>query len=606
LQQGQTTPVVSAPALTVRVEELKIKDGKTALKHVEISGDPTLADTDLSPAPRFDLKDFKLSLAPLAWPAAAPVELRLTTRLPKEGTLDVSGTIQASPFSADLHLTLVGADLTPYQSYMPIAGPVSGRSDADLTVAASVEGDFKATMRGKVAISRFGLGPEKQPVLSAEQIEATGVEFHWPSRLAVDRMLLKKLTVNVERNEKGDFPLSAVFAPPAVEWAQAAETPLPESAIEIKEVEIQEGSGRFVDRTASPAFTEELSRLTANIKGLSSAPGKRGKVTLQSIIGATGALKLQGDIAPWGESFLVDLKGELGNFAVPRINPYTGRLLSWVANDGRLTSKVRFRLEGDQLDADSEIIIDRLNVARSGENDEVERRIGLPLGLIVALLKNVRGEIRIDVPVTGDLGSPQFSLADAVWTAVRNSIVNLLTAPLQLIGKLFTRDGKIAGLAVDPVVFEPGTMAIQPAMEQQVKRITDFLRNSPSIRLGLSAIVSQADVTSLKGREITAKVQLLQRELNLPDFTAAARRLFKQHFPDRALPPTVEEIMVALRAVEPLPEDAWRELGRRRIEVARDRLIESGVVGADRVEVSEEPLVLATSGEGRVEFKILP
>ena len=303
---------------------------------------------------------------------------------------------------------------------------------------------------------------------------------------------------------------------------------------------------------------------------------------------------------------LADLKGELDDFAVPRINSYAGRLLSWVANDGRLTTKVRLRIDKGQLDADSEIIIDRLKVARSGENDEVERRIGLPLGLIVALLKNVRGEIRIDVPVTGDMGSPQFSLADAVWTAVRNSIVHLLTAPLQLIGKIFTRDGKIAGLAVDPVVFEPGSEEIRPAMEQQVKQIADFLRNSPSIRLGLSSVVSEADMSSLKGREVTARIQSLQRELNLSDFTAAARRLFKQRFPDKSLPATVEEMTAALRAAEPLPEDVWRELGRRRLEVTRNKIVESGVVEADRLEVSEEPPAPATSGEGRVEFKILP
>lgn len=606
LQRGLTTPVVSAPALMVRVDKLKIKDDEMAMKQLEISGDPTVVDTNLSPALKFDLGDLKISLADVTWPVRGPADLRLTTRLPKEGTLDLTGTIRTSPFEADLHLTLTGADLTPYQSYMPVAGSVSGRSNADLTLAASMEDEFKATMRGTVAINRFGLGPEKDPVLAVEHIEATGVDFRWPSRLVVDRMLLKKLSVNVERNEKGEFPLRATFAQPAVERTQAPESPSTESVIEIKEVEIQEGYGRFVDRTASPPFTEELSGLVANIKGLSSTPGKRGKLALWSVIGATGALKLQGEIDPLGQSLFVDLEGELDDFAVPRINPYAGRLLSWVANDGRLTTKVRFRLEGDQLDADSEIVIDRLNVARSGENDEVERRIGLPLGLIVALLKNVRGEIRIDVPVKGDLGSPQFSLADAVWTAVRNSIVNFLTAPLQLIGKIFTRDGKIAGLAVDPVIFEPGSTAVQPAMEQRVKRITDFLRNSPSIRFSLSAVVSQADMTGLKEQEVTARIQSLQRELNLSDFLAAARRLFKQHFPDKPFPPTVQEMTAALRAVEPLPEDAWRELGRRRLEVTHNRLIESGVVEADRLEVSEEPPTLATSGEGRVEFKILP
>jgi hypothetical protein len=380
----------------------------------------------------------------------------------------------------------------------------------------------------------------------------------------------------------------------------------PRPAIEIGEIVLEEGYVRFIDRTGTPPYTEELSRLGVNIKGLSNAPEKRGRLLLQSVVGATGALELQGEIAPLGESLFVDLEGELRDFAIPRVNPYTNRILAWMARDGQLATKLHFRIDGDKLDAKSEIVVGRLDLVQAGEGDEVKKRIGLPLGLIVALMKDVRGEIRVSVPVSGSLSAPEFSLSEAIWTAVQNVIINILAAPFKLIGGLFTKDNKISGLKIDPIVFDPGSTVLTPAMEQQALRIADFMRNSPFVRLGLSPVISEADVASLKTQEVTARIQRFQREQQLGDLAAAAGRMFRQKFPERAIPKTVEEIVAALRETEPTPGEAAQKMGARRIEVTLERLMKSGGTEAKRLEPTGKPPDLPGSGEGRVEFEILP
>jgi len=369
---------------------------------------------------------------------------------------------------------------------------------------------------------------------------------------------------------------------------------------------IEDGYAQFIDRTDSPPFIEELSRLAVNIKGLTNAPGKHGQLSLQGVIGTTGAVELKGEVAPLGESLFVDLEGELRDFAIPTTNPYTNRLLAWTAKDGRLATKVHFRIDGDKLDVKSEIVVGRLDVVQAGEGDEARKRIGLPLGLIIALMKDIRGEIRVNVPVSGSLSAPEFSLSEAIWTAVRDVIVNVLTAPFQLIGRLFTKDDKIEGISIDPVRFEPGSGIITPAMDQQLRRVADFLRNSPFVRLALSPVVSAADITSLKTQEVTARIQRLQREQKLADLATAAGRLFRQRFPDQAMPKSVEDIVVALREVEPTPEESGRALASRRLEVTREALIKTAGIEANRLQPTEAPAPLGAGGEGRMEFSIIP
>jgi len=351
----------------------------------------------------------------------------------------------------------------------------------------------------------------------------------------------------------------------------------------------------------SPPFTEELTRLAVNLKDLSNAPGKRAQLVVQGVLGGASALDLRGEVAPLGETLYVDLAGELRDFVIPRTNPFLTRLLAWIARDGRVSTKVRYRIEGDRLEATNEIVVGRLEVARAGEGDEVERRIGLPLGLIVSLMKDTRGEIRISLPLSGSLSAPTFSLGETIWTAVRNVVVNILAAPFKLIGGLFTKGDRIETLAIDPVRFMPGSATPAAATGEHLQRVASFLKTSPAVRLTLTAIVT--DAASLRVQDVTARIQRAQREAKLASFDEAAAGVFRERFPDRQPPKTAEAIVTALAEVEPAPEAATRALAVRRIEAAREALARAADIPADRLVAGE---VRHAPGDGRVELAITP
>jgi hypothetical protein len=623
LRQGQTTPLVSAPLVTVAVKDFALRNRDVTVEQIQLEGNPTVFDTRLSPPPRFTLKVLKVAVEGATWPERGPARVQVTAGLPGGGAFNARGTLRMAPLGADLRIMLRGADLAPYQKYFPIAAPLSGNADADVNLVASMEGGLRATVRGKAGVGRVALGERYAPAVKVERAEVSGLDIRWPSRFAVGRVLIRKPSVIVERDQNGKLLLREMFVRTSAGQAGAAAsadkpaqttttTPatakpsLPKTAIEIGETVIEDGYAQFIDSTDAPPFIEELSRLAVNIKGLTNAPGKSGLLVLQGVIGATGTIDLHGEVAPLGETLFLDLEGELRDFAIPRTNPYSNRILAWIAREGQLSTKIHFRLEGDKLDAKSEIAVSRLDVVQAGQNDEVKQRIGLPLGLIVALMKDLRGEIRVTVPVSGSLSAPEFSLSEAIWTAVRDVIVNVLTAPFRLIGRLFTKDNKIEGILIDPVRFEPGSGIITPAMDRQLRSVADFLRNSPFVRLALSPVVSATDITSLKTQEVTARIQRLQREQKLADLATAAGRLFSQRFPDQAMPKSVEDIVAALREVEPTPDEMGRALANRRLEAIREALIKTAGIEANRLQPSEAAAPLGAGGEGRMEFSIVP
>jgi len=622
LRRGQTQPFVSVPALTVSVKDVDLVDGRIAAKNIIVAGDPSIVDGGVSPPARLDLTAVRVALEGVSWPPRGTAPIQVVADLPKGGRFEARGTVGLIPVTANLRVLLRSIDLATFQPYVPITGLIAGKAEGDLAVTASVDRELTATVRGKAGVNRLSVSARDHPVgdrpaVEVERAEATGLDIAWPTRVTVARVLIRKPAAVIERDEQGALPLRTLLAArdakaePASAAAPRGEVePAPSGqqraklAIDVGEILVEEGSARFVDHTSTPAYAEDISRIAVTVKGLSNAPGKRAQLVVQGVVGGGSALDLRGAVAPLGETLYVDLTGELRDFRIPEVNSFLDRIIAWIARDGRLTTRVHYRIDGDQLEATNEIVVGRLELVKPGERDEVKRRLGLPLGLIVALLKDTRGEIRVNVPIAGRLGAPEFSFREAIWTAVKNVVVNILKAPFKLIGRLFTKGDTIEALSIDPVRFEAGSAAVSPAMDEHLQRVGGFLESSPYVKLTLVPIITGSDLSSLKTQEVTARIQQLQREERITEFSAAAARVFRKQFPERPAPKGVEEIVAALRASVPEPEPAARALAARRGEVTKEALQRAAAAPAERLIIGEAVSRPDASGDGSVEVSI--
>ncbi len=401
-----------------------------------------------------------------------------------------------------------------------------------------------------------------------------------------------KMTRREERN-----PESGAGAPGR---ATAAEQPIP---MEIGTLVVDDGRVAFVDRAMKPPFTESISRLRVSIDGLSTTPGRRAKVKAQGKVGADAALEVSGEIAPLGD-FYADLAVELRDFALPRVSPYAESAIAWVIERGQLVARVQYKVEGARLTAQNHIVVGDLAVGRAEGFDTAEQRLGLPLGMIVALIKDGQGRIVIDVPVAGTLGDPQFDWSETIWTAVRNVLVNVAAAPFRAIGRLFTRDdNRIEKLSVEPVTFEPGSTSVTADMERHLTKIAEFLRGAPAIALSLAPVVTSDDTDTLRRQALTVRLQNLKVKRKLKDEASAVAAEFRERFPKVTPLPSPDEQFAKLLELEPPAEAQATELGSRRLEAVRDVLLKTDNLAPERLRPAD-PVSSADTGGGRVEFSI--
>jgi uncharacterized protein involved in outer membrane biogenesis len=628
----------TAPRLTVSVRELSLRGTTVTLRDETVNA--TLALTDVSATVR-----------DVTWPGSGPLSFDVATGMPGAGRLAVKGTATLSPVTAEFTMSMRGAPIEPYQPYLPIPGRLVGTFNGESRSRVSLA-DGKLVMavsQGKSWIDGLELrepGGTVAPVKIA-RVMIDGIDFTHPGRAAAKVITVTKPQLRVERDANGNINIRKLFAaetppitttnmggsgrppsPPALgaprpsrgaprqrDSFTGSETkgpgpgpagpepfvsPMP---LEIGAFVIEDGDARFIDRTTTPAFSETITRLAVRVDGLSSQPGRRAKVGIQAIVGGDSALDLKGEVAPFGDLY-ADVAGELRGFALPTVNPYADSALAWIIERGKVTAKLHYTVERNQLTAKNEIIVENLHVARSRSDDEVQKRIGLPLGMIVALITDSDNSIRVNLPLTGTLQSWSADLSDAIWTVVRNAVVNIVAAPFKAIGRMFTGKGdKIESLAVDPTPFAAGSATVAPEAEGHLTKVADFLRRSPGIKLTLAPVTTPADAESLRAQELTVRLQRVQREAKLADLEAAIAAEFARVFPGETPPKTTEERVARLRAREPVSPEALDQLATRRLEAVREALAAKEGIPPARL-VAGTP-ASASSGDGRVEFTIV-
>ncbi len=176
----------------------------------------------------------------------------------------------------------------------------------------------------------------------------------------------------------------------------------------------------------------------------------------------------------------------------------------------------------------------------------------LPLGLAVALLKDRNGVIDLEVPVTGDLGHPEFNYGSVIRTALGNIIRNIVTAPFRFLSSLVggAEDADIGTLA-----FRAGRADLAPPEQEKLLTLATALRERPQLSLSLAGVHDAAlDTPQLQQQFLDRRVdEVLAQAAAAAVVPAPTRRSVLEGFHREADlrlqgEATVDESLAALQA----------------------------------------------------------
>jgi uncharacterized protein involved in outer membrane biogenesis len=593
------------PKVDVRVQRADLEDGVIAI-----------VDGAVSPPARAALQGVSLQVQNLAWPAREASQVKLRTETATGGHVEAQGQVRTDTRAADLQVAAKQLDLATMQAFLPSGGTLEGKMDAELRIRGTIE-PLALAATGRLAFDDPTFGDGQRMLAYIKRVDVAGLDADWPRRVTIARVAIDKPWALVEREADGTVPLLGLLiagpsgpAPgpePAPRDRGAAGSPAPPPPITVGSLTVEEGFVRFVDHTTRPAFVEEASRIALTGGGLGTARDGRGQMTLTGQLTGGAPFEIKGAVGGIGGPLNLDLAGKLTDFPLPRVNPYSNQLIGWIARRGAFGATVRYRVIDNKMEGTNDLLIGQPEYVPSRSGDEVRERVGVPFGLLTSLLKNAKGEIRLSVPVSGDLASRQLDLTDAFWAAVRETAISVMALPVSWVGKIFyTEDARIDTVQIWPVYFEAGSTRFARDFDRHADRLATFLRDAPGVTLAMKAVHTVEDLAALKREAVLRRLDAAARE---PGQTAeaAAARLFAERFPGQAAPAGLDALVAELGKAEPNPDAAVRDLAARRMELIRTRLGASkGAANADRLRAADGVVPVEASGQGRIEFELVP
>jgi hypothetical protein len=573
----------------------------------------------------------------------------------RRGTVTASGNVVLEPLTASLKVDGKAIDLLPVQPYFTdkvnlllTSGSVTAAGDVTLATGPS---GLRATYKGRAGIDKL-TAVEKatsEDFLKWDALFLGGVDFTSdPPALSIAEVSLSTFYSRLAINADATLNLRGIMVPPgqaqpggqgatapdgapaAVASASppsAAEAPVaaaqePSMPIRIDKVTLQGGVVDFADRLVKPNFSTSLRELGGRLTGLSTDEASTADLDLRAKLEDYAPLEISGKVNPLAKELAIDIKIAFHDIDVSPLSPYSGKYVGYTISKGKLFLDLNYTIAKRQLVAKNTLFVDQLTL---GDPVESPTATKLPVRLALALLKDRKGEIHIDLPLHGSLDDPKFSIGGIVLDALENIIVKAVTAPFALLGSIFGH-----GEDLSSIEFDEGRATLGPAGMEKVKTLVKALTDRPALKMDITGYVDPVTdgdglrrvrferklksqkLKAMTDQGVTVGASVDDLTLEPDEYARLLELAYKaETFPKprnvlgmaKDLPgPEMEKLMLTHLTVT---DDDLRAMAQQRADEVKNQLTKSGVAG-ERLFVVEPKQIAAVRKEGlknsRVDF----
>ena len=353
----------------------------------------------------------------------------------------------------------------------------------------------------------------------------------------------------------------------------------------------------FEDETVSPTFSTDVSLKEALLTGVNSfQPEQSSPFTLEASSRKYTRLKLQGNIQPFGERISMDLKGKIKAVEMPPLSPYAVKTLGYNLISGEMDADIDLKIIMGKMEGEGDLKFYSPKIeAVDPEKFKNEGGKPIPLPSALEVLRDKDNDVRLKIPISGDVTDPKFSFSDAInqalikgLTMATLSYLKYMLGPYGMaigIIELGVKVGAKAlpGIRLKPVEFQPGASDLDPAAKEYLDKVASIMKEKKDVVLRLCGWATESD---RMGPRAAAEI---------PTSPPGAAPLEKKSAPDG-------EIDAPKDTRFPLGDEAMLALAERRADLMEDILVNQHGIKDKRIFICKPEIDKNPDAKPRVEL----
>jgi uncharacterized protein involved in outer membrane biogenesis len=514
-QPGETnSPAPSEPAEAGTPNELPWRFDLDELSVTRFA--LALEDHSTAGVAELGLEELALNVKGVSNQSNAPLAATLSFLWRGGGSVNLTTRGTGLPPALDTSLAISNFALAPLQPYVGQHLNLTVHS-GELSVAGAARFDPAAVpqiqFQGDVNVTNFNLSDTvAYHELSAwENLGIRGIEFSLQTnwlRIAEIKftgarnhlVISSNGVLNLSALVKSSAPGAAtneVVAPVETVATNVAAAPFP---LQIGAVVLERSSFRAADDSLYRSFETRVAEFDASVRDIVMPGLNQAQVDIRGKVSALAPFEIIGRVTPDPQNLFVDLKVTFTNTDLTSLSPYTEKYVGRPLTKGKLTTELSYHIENRLLTASNFINLDQLTLGARVESPDATK---LPVKLAIGLLKDLDGQIVLDVPMSGSLDDPKFSIWGLVGQTMQNLILKVATSPFALLGALAG-----GGAELQFVDFDPGSVTLNDSQTNKLMKLSEALAKRPALSLEVGATFDPlADGEALGRQKVLAQMK---------------------------------------------------------------------------------------------------
>ena len=553
-----------------------------------------------------------------------PLDIKLSGQNERGGSLNVNGKLVPDPLDMNMRVQTDKFNLQPFSPILSndVSQALRLRSGslsmALQTLLKTTKEGPAVTVKGQTSLENLSLIGNKQEFMSLRAMNLQDMDLDTArQRYTINRVFLQKPRVNVTLDAKGNTNLAALMPPdnakakvetkpsgksggkkaaaPAPAAKSAASGPQP--YLKINLLEIADGSAQVKDNGYQPAMIQQLDKLKLTLRGLETNPNSIAKLAFSGEFN-NAPLTGEGTIQPFAKDLTGSIKTSLKSLKMPMFSPMSSRYIAYPLSKGTFALESDIKINQGKLDSTHQIKLDGLELGKKVPSPDAPN---LPIELGLKLLKDVSGNIHLNLPVNGDLNDPSFSIGGIVLKTLSNLLIKVVASPFKMIGGMIGLGGSGGDdEGSDRVIFAPGDNRLIANNIHHLPDVVKLMKARSQINLVLEPQADEEDRQNLADAYVGRRMRQLKYESlskkeragvdpetldvsvehDAEEYEELLFKVYAEQSFDKAkgvfgrvkhLP--AEEMLEQIRTHFVKDDSALRQLARERAQVLKDALV---------------------------------
>ncbi len=274
-----------------------------------------------------------------------------------------------------------------------------------------------------------------------------------------------------------------------------------QSTYKIDTISMYGNSGiMYKDQTLAVPFQSRLDLESLEIKDLdSSQADASAQINLKGKLEKRAPLVIQGEFIPFSENMGLSLDIELKNYPLKNLSGYAVQSVGTELASGQLQINTELVIAENNINMNNSLLLKRLTTKIISEDlaKELDNQLPISLDSALSVLRDSKGDIDLEIPISGPLEDLDVGIGDVLVTALGKAIVPAASSyfvyalgPYGALAYVGLKAGeKLMQVNLPPLTFAAREQKLTEEHRNYLERVGKILQERPDTDIQICPVV---------------------------------------------------------------------------------------------------------------------